>query len=261
MKKKGENKYLIISAISVLGFIGIWYLCTAVLQLMPAYLLPSPIKVFSTFIDKFTNPNPDNGTIILHLLSSLRVSLTGFLLGSIVGIPLGVLMAWYKNVDRLVRPIFNLIRPIPPIAWIPLMIIWLGIGLRAKSSVIFFAALIPCVINTYSGIKQTNQVHVWVGRVFGASNLEVLLKVAIPTALPQIFTGLKISLGSSWISLVAAEMLASTNGLGYMIQIGRTFARADIILVGMLTIGLVGAVMAWGISLLEKKFVKGGNKD
>jgi NitT/TauT family transport system permease protein/taurine transport system permease protein len=137
------------------------------------------------------------------------------------------------------------------------MILCLGIGTLAKASIIFVSAFIPCVLNSYTGIKQTSVVHLWVGQVFGASKFQLLRRIAIPTALPNIFTGLRVSLNNSWVTLVAAEMLASTRGLGYMIQIGMTVGRADIIIVGMLAIGLVGALMALILKQIEDKFVRG----
>ena len=169
-------------------------------------------------------------------------------------------MAWFRRVDMFVTPLFDLIRPVPTIAWIPLMILWFGIGLGAKAAIIFVSAFVPCVINAYAGIKQTKPVHLWVSQTFGASRREMLFTVAIPTALPLIFTGLRISLGTAWMTLCAAEMLASNRGLGYMIQLNRTLARADLIVVAMLTIGVIGTVFTVGLDTLEKKFVKGGRR-
>ena len=136
-------------------------------------------------------------------------------------------------------------------------ILALGIGFWAKVAVIFVGALIPCVINSYTGIKQTNQVHLWVGNTFGATRTQMLFRIAIPTALPVIFTGLKTALGIAWMTLVAAELLASTSGLGYMIQVARTIGRADIIVMGMLVIGVVGLILSGILDFLENKFVKG----
>lgn len=252
-----KKKYLFLSVASVLCFILFYYLATDVLELMPQVMLPGPTKIMSTLIDKFSNPNPDGGTLPQHIAASLQVALSGFALGVAIGVPLGIFMGWFGKIEKLIRPVFDLIRPIPPVAWIPLMIMWLGIGIMSKAVIIFFSAFIPCVINTYAGIKQTKPVHIWVAQTFGASRWLILKKVAIPTALPSIFTGIRLSLTLSWTSLVAAEMLASTKGLGFMIQMGRMMARPDIILVGMVVIGIVGAVLSWALSVLEKKFVKG----
>ena len=251
-------KYKIISAISLLSFVFIWELLTDILKVVPSYTMPSPYSVIKAFWDKLFDVNPDGATLLEHILTSLQVALTGYLCGALVGIPLGIGMAWYKKFDMFFKPIFDLVRPIPPLAWIPISILWFGIGLPAKAAIIFASAFIPCVINSEAGIRQTSSVHIWVAKTFGASNFEILRKVAIPTALPLIFTGLRISLGASWTTLVAAELLASTKGLGYMIQITRLLGRSDIIVVGMLTIGGIGALLAYILQLFERKYVKGG---
>lgn len=259
-RKKIDRKFTIISILSLAMFFLIWELATDVFHLMPDYSLPSPVKVFKSFIDKFTNRNPDNGTLQQHIFTSLKVALSGYSLGALIGIPLGICMAWFKKIDLFVTPLFDLIRPVPTIAWIPLMILWFGIGLGAKSAIIFVSAFVPCVINSYAGIKQTLPVHLWVARTFGASRTKMLFTVAIPTALPLIFTGLRISLGTAWTSLCAAEMLAANRGLGYMIQLNRQLGRPDLIIVGMLTIGGIGAFLAYLLGILEERLVKGGRK-
>lgn len=259
-KRKEKIKFGIVSVISLCLFFTIWYVCTAVLHLKPDYILPSPVQVVEAFIDKLTRTAPDGATIFGHIAASLQVALTGYLLGALVGVPLGVAMAWFRRVDMFVTPLFDLIRPVPTIAWIPLMILWFGIGLGAKAAIIFVSAFVPCVINAYAGIKQTKSVHLWVAQTFGASRKEMLFTVAIPTALPLIFTGLRISLGTAWMTLCAAEMLASNKGLGYMIQVNRSLARADLIVVAMLTIGLIGTIFTVGLNALERKFVKGGRR-
>ncbi len=253
-----KKKYTLISIVSLLVFLAVWELATEVFQLVPAYSLPSPAKVFKTFITKFYTKSPDGSTLIQHLAGSLQVAFIGYLLGAFIGIPLGVAMGWFPKVDKIVKPIFDFLKPIPPISIIPVMILLFGIGLQAKAAVIFFSAFIPCVVNSYSGIHQTRRIHLWVSSTFGASNLQQLWTVAIPSALPMIFTGFKVSLGAAWMSLVAAELLAATRGVGYMIQIARTIGRADLILVGMLTIGLVGLLFAKIFDWLEKKYVRGG---
>ncbi|MDR1179127.1 MAG: ABC transporter permease [Spirochaetales bacterium] len=257
MKKDFFSKYTVISIISVTLFFVIWYVLTAKMMIVPAYVMPDPLKVFGALLRKFTVKTPDGATLGSHIAASLQVALMGFGFGTGLGVPLGILMAWYKTVDRIARPIFDFLRPIPPIAWIPVMILWLGIGTEARAAVIFMSAFIPNVINSYTGIQQTSQVHIWVGRTFGASDFELLTRVAIPSALPNIFTGMRLSLGTSWVSLVSAEMLASTRGLGYMIQIGRQFSRTDLVLAGMIAIGILGGLLAVILEKVENRIVKG----
>ncbi len=259
-KRKEKIKFGIVSVFSLCVFFTIWYVCTAVLHLKPDYILPSPVQVVEALIGNLTNTAPDGATLFGHIAASLKVALSGYLLGALVGVPLGIAMAWFRRVDMFVTPLFDLIRPVPTIAWIPLMILWFGIGLGAKSAIIFVSAFVPCVINSYSAIKQTKSVHLWVAQTFGASRKEMLFTVAIPTALPLIFTGLRISLGTAWMTLCAAEMLASNKGLGYMVQINRSLARADLIVVAMLTIGLIGTLFTVGLNALERRFVRGGRR-
>ncbi|PRR71993.1 Putative aliphatic sulfonates transport permease protein SsuC [Moorella humiferrea] len=181
------------------------------------------------------------------------MALTGYISAVVIGVPLGLLMGWYKKVDDIVKPIFEVIRPIPPIAWIPLAILWFGIGLPAKAFIIWLSAFVPSVINSYAGIKLTEPVLINVARTFGATNWETFLRIGVPSALPMVFTGLRLSLSSAWMTLVAAELLAATEGLGYMIQMGRTLSRPDVIIVGMLTIGFTGAIMAYVLERFEVK--------
>lgn len=260
VKKLMSNlKYLLISAGSILFVIFIWYLCINVFHLKSELVFPGPIKVFHTFLDKLHTKAPDGGTLLQHLWASIKVALFGYALGALVGVPVGIAMAWNKWVDRLVRPLFDMVRPIPGLAWIPMFILLFGIGITSKALVIFLGALIACVVNSYTGISQTQEVHLWVGEVFGATNSQKLFKIAIPTALPMIFTGLRVALGTSWTALVAAELLASTKGLGYMIQQARAISRPDIIIVGMLAIGAVGAVFDAILHWIEIQVAKGMN--
>ena len=209
-------------------------------------MLPSPFRVVKAFIEKFYNPKPEGATMLVHIASSLKTVLSGYLLGVVIGIPLGICMAWFKPVDRFLRPLFDLIKPIPGIAWIPVMITLFGIGLLGKAMIVFMTAFIACMVNAYSGIKQTRDVHLWVAQTFGASNLQQLFTVAIPTALPMIMTGLRVALGAAW-------------SIGFMIQQCRGLARPDIIIAGMIAIGLIGTLLTWLLGLLEKLVLKGGN--
>lgn len=259
IKPGTRHKYFLISCLSVILLLLVWYLCTDVLGLVSGSAFPKLTKTVSTFIKKLTVAAPDGATLFVHFANSIKVALLGYGMGVIVGVPLGILMAWYRKFDLFARPLFDLIRPIPGIAWIPLFILMFGIGVLPKALVIFLGVLIPSMVNTYTGIKQTSDVHLWVGDVFGASNTQKLFKIAIPTATPMIFTGLRVAMGSAWSALVAAELLASSSGLGYLIQIGRSISRADLVLVGMICIGVTGALLDEALHLLEIRVAKGMN--
>jgi len=262
MKKSNRNsssnkKYFYISLLSVFTVIFAWWLITDFFKLTSPDIFPGPLRIAKTFVVKMYDPNPDGGTLIEHMFASLKLALLGYVMGIVIGIPLGILMAWYKTVDRFVKPIFDMLRPIPGIAWIPILIITFGIGIFPKAIVIFLTAFIAVTVNSYSGIKQTRDVHIWVARTFGATKHEMLLLIAIPSALPYIMTGLRVALGASWSALVAAELLASNKGLGFMIQQCRGLYRPDVIIVGMISVGIIGGFLTKFVSLLENKMLKG----
>lgn len=219
--------------------------------------MASPITVVKTFFTKLSDPNPDGGTLLQHTIASMRIAMVGYIMAVIIGIPLGIIMAWNKYIDLFVRPIFDLIRTIPGIAWISMLILIFGVGNTARYIVVFLAAIVPCILNSFSGVKQTRDVHMWVGQTFGATRMQLLFHIAIPTALPMIMTGIKVALGASWMTIVAAELLASSRGLGFMIQQARGIYRPDIIMVGMIVIGLLGGIMSRLLERLSKFVVKG----
>lgn len=254
-QKKENIKYILLSAAGILSVLVIWQLAV-MLGWVEARMLPAPTTILDTLIDKLGNKAPDGNVLSVNILASLQVALSGFLTAIIIGVPLGLLMGWWTYADRFIRPIFELIRPIPPIAWIPLVVVWMGVGLQAKALIIFFTAFVPCVINSYTGIKLTSQTLIDVSKTFGAPNWQIFIKVGVPSSLPMVFAGIRVALGNSWSTLVAAEMLAASAGLGYMIQIGRTVARPDIVIVGMVVIGAVGAVLSMFLSRAEKYFLR-----
>jgi ABC-type nitrate/sulfonate/bicarbonate transport system permease component len=259
--RRGKNrftKYTVISIASIAVGILFWWLATDQFHLFRSNVLPSPVKVAITFVQKWYQKKPDGATLLQHLGASLQVAMGGYLIGVVIGIPLGIFMAWNDTVDMLVRPVFDLIRTIPGIAWTSVMVTLVGIGFLSKALVIFISAMVAMIINSYSGIKQTKTVHLWVGQTFGASNWDLLTKVAIPSALPMIFNGLDVALGSAWTTLVAAELLASTRGLGFMIQQARGIFRLDIVIVGMIVIAITGSILSSLIEFLGQKLVKGG---
>jgi len=253
-RRKEKINLIILSALGIGIFLTLWQM-SVVLGWVPRKFLAPPTDVFRTCITKFYDTRPDGSTLPVHFIWSFYIALIGFSSAVIIGTPLGLLMGYYKVFDKLVRPIFELIRPIPPIAWIPLSVLWLGIGTTAKSYIIFLAAFVPCVINAYTGVKLTNPVLINVAKTCGASKWKIFSKICVPSALPLVFTGIRIALGNAWSTLVAAELLAATAGLGYMIQQGRSLVRPDIIIVGMFTIGLTGAMMAFFVKSIENKVI------
>lgn len=225
------------------------------MQWVDSKYLAGPAEVFQTFLRKFYDVTPDGKTLPVHFIASLQVVIAGFLSAVIIGVPLGLLTGYFHIADDIITPVFELIRPIPPLAWTPLSIIWLGLGYPAKAFLIFLAAFVPCVINANTGVRLTSPVRINVAKTFGASKWEIFTTVCLPSALPMTFAGIKIAIGNSWTTVVAAELMASAAGLGYMIQQGRTYSRSDIIIVGMLTIGFSGMVFTWIVGKFENLLV------
>lgn len=255
-KIKKENRNLkLMSLLSILVVLLIWELSVRLGWITTRFFC-SPSEIFMQFVSKLQNKAPDGATLLSHILSSMKISLLGFLMAVIIGTPLGLLMGWYKPVDKFVRPVFNLVRPIPAVGWIPLMIVLLGIGLTPKVFIVSLSAFVAIVLNSYAGIKLTNQAMINVSKTCGASNFTIFRRVGIPSAMPMVFTGWKVGLGLSWSTLVAAEMLASNNGLGYMILAGRQFMRVDLIMVGMITIGVIGLILFTLLSKVENFVLK-----
>ena len=251
-KRREQYQLAMLSVIGILVFL--FALQAAVMAgLLPSRYVPMPTEVVKLFFVKWVDPNPDGAVLGINILASLQVALSGFALALVIGIPLGLLMGWFKGFDCFMRPIFEILRPIPPVSWIPITIIWLGLGLRAKAFIVFFSAFVPCVINSYTGIRQTSQTLINVGKICGASNFTIFLKIGIPSAMTMTFAGVRVALGNAWATLVAAEMLAANVGLGYMIQQGRSFARPDIIILGIVVIGVLGVIFTWLLGLVEGK--------
>ena len=253
--KGNKRKMLFLSILSVSIVLLLWHLVVT-LNLVNTRFLESPITVIKAVILKITSKTRDGGLLHQHILESAKVVWLGFLTGAVIGVPLGLFMGWYKMCNRLIRPLFEVVRPIPALAWIPIVLLFLGIGTEARSAIIFFGSFVAIVLNTYTGISLTNPVLINVAKTCGASNFTIFLKIGIPSAMPMIFAGFRTAMGAAWATVVAAEMLAASKGLGYMIQISRMFTEVDLIIGGILVIGVMGLLSSWLIGLVEAVVLK-----
>jgi ABC-type nitrate/sulfonate/bicarbonate transport system permease component len=181
-----------------------------------------------------------------HLRDSLAREFLAFL-WALWAVPLGIAMGWWKAVEQQVDPLIEILRPIPPLAWIPLSILWFGLGDTQIVYIIFLAAFFPVVLNSMAGARDVDTYLVRAGLSLGARGGELFRTVVLPAALPQIFTGIRIGLGIGWMALVAGELVAAPSGLGYMINNARTLFRSDYILLGMVLIGVLGLVLDYGM--------------
>jgi len=246
----------VLPIVSIFSFFAVWQMLIS-FEIVPRTMLASPSQVGALFIEKLTEPNPDGAVLWVHAWTSIQEAFSGYLLALIIGIPLGLLMGWFSVVEGLVRPIFEMIRPIPPIAWIPLTIFWFGIGISGKVFIIWLGGIVPCVINSFVGVRMTNPTLIQMARTYGATNWQIFTKICIPSALPMVFGALQIALAYCWTTLVAAELLAADTGLGYLITMGRRLAMPDMVVLGMIMVGLTGAVIGVTIDWVEKRLLAG----
>lgn len=213
-------------------------------------ILPPPSQVALAFWDLIRS-----GAMVRHVgISVLRV-LEGFGIAAILGLGLGIAIGLSRTLERLTDLIIQLVKPIPPIAWIPLAILWFGIGEESKVYIIFLGAFFPIVISTIDGIRQTDQKFVEVARILEVPRFKFIRKVVIPGAYPAIMTGIRVGLMVAWMCVVAAELIAASSGIGYLIMDARQLSQSDVVLVGMITIGVIGKLMDSIIKRLEKRLI------
>ena len=236
---------ILLPLLTALALLGVWALAV---RLTGTKIFPSPGDVA-----RGLNELMHRGLLAGYVRDSLmRVSI-GYGIAVIAGIPLGLLIGWFAGFGRIVNPIIQMLRPISPIAWMPLAVIWFGVGEPAPIFLIVLGALFPLVVATANGVRNVPLIYLRAGTNFGLTNASVLRRVVFPAILPSILTGLRISLGIAWLVLVAAEMIAVDSGLGYLIIDARNAGkRYDLVVAGMILIGLIGLGLDTAIRRLEK---------
>ncbi|MTI59857.1 MAG: ABC transporter permease subunit [Firmicutes bacterium] len=237
-----RTKNIILPIISILLFLLIWHMGVIFTPLK--VVMPSPINVIKEFLDSFIHPIGRH-TMITHIYYSLLRVVPAYIVGSIFGMVLGILMGWYPKVNAIFRPLYEFIRPIPPIAWIPISIIWFGIiGEGSKWYLIFLAAFVPITLNALAGAKSVDPTLIKCGKMLGASDKQVFFTVVLPSSVPYIFAGLQVGLAGAWATVVAAEMIRSSEGVGWIIISSMDTNDVTQSLVGIIGIGIVGFVLA-----------------
>lgn len=218
------------------------------LKLLNEYILPAPVDIFRAFIRL-----AKSGELFIDLLNSVKRVLLGFLVASFLGVGLGIISGYFRKVSDALTPILEFLRPIPPIAWIPIAILWFGLGDKSAYFIVFVGAFFPIYINSYWGIRESRITHLNVARNFGASRFIILTDVLLPDSLPRILHGLRIGLGLGWTSVIAAELVGAQSGLGYMIQLNRIMLKTENIIAGMISIGIAGFIMNYLMLFLERR--------
>jgi NitT/TauT family transport system permease protein len=219
------------------GLVLVWYLIPMSGLVSPA-LVPTPLHVLLTFWTLITRDN-----LGLDILMSTERVLAGVALGTIAAVPAGFVLGWYPQIRRFIDPLINFFRALPPIALIPLVIVYFGIGELAKIVILFYASFFSAVIVMYEGIAQISPIFVRVAKTLGASDGEIFRKVVVPLAVPHMLTAMRVALGVAWATLVASELIAARKGLGAVIQNASSFFQLDIIYVGIICIGFIALAM------------------
>ncbi len=249
MKIKKYNTY-IYGALTFFVLLLLWQI--AVFFSTSQIDFPTPLDVFKRFFYMLFN-EVGKYSIWGHIAWSLGRVLIGFLLAFVIGTSLGLLMGWFKVARAIFKPIFDLLRPIAPLAWIPLSILWFGIGESYKYFLIFIAAFVPFTINSYAGVLSCDKVLIGAAKMLGASNSQLFYKVVIPSAVPSIFSGAQVALSNAWMTMLAAEMVRSSEGIGWLIIQGQAVNDMTQMIAGMLAIGIVGLLLATGMRRLERR--------
>jgi len=229
--------------------IGIWY-AIAYSGLINPSLVPTPHHVAWRFWELLTTAR-----LPLDILMSTERVVVGVALGIAAAVPVGFVLGWYRNVRMFIDPLMNFFRALPPIALIPLVIVYFGIGEIAKIVVLFYASFFAGVIVMYEGIAQISPIYVRVSKTLGASDAEIFRKVIVPLTVPHLLTALRVALGVAWATLVASELIAAQQGLGALIQNASSFFQLDIIYVGIICIGLIALAMDLALRAVARRLV------
>ena len=229
----------------------VWHLFTATLGMVSPQTLPSPAGVLRQAI-RLTTTNY-NGTLLgQNIWASLQVVLAGWMIGIVVGVPLGVAMGWSEKIRAYANPVVEVLRPIPPPAWIPFAVLWFGIDPSGRIFVIAMASVMPCIINSYGAVRGCDLILVDAARCLGADQRTIITRVEIPTVAPDILAGVRIAIGNAWMTVVAAELVASSAGLGFMLIQAQYAIQPDVVLTSMALIGLIGACLSMLLGAVER---------
>ncbi|CAM5794824.1 ABC transporter permease [Rhizobacter fulvus] len=217
--------------------------------LVPPALVPAPHEVAAKFVELMRD------RLAIDIFMSTRRVVIGVALGVALAVPVGFCLGWYKGLRSFVDPVINFFRALPPIALIPLVIVYFGIGEVAKTVILFYASFFAGVIVMYEGIAQISPIFIRVARTLGASDAEIFAKVIIPLTVPHILTAIRVALGVAWATLVASELIAAQQGLGALIQNASSFFQLDIIYVGIICIGFIALTMDLLLRVASRRLV------
>ena len=243
----GSSSYWLTAAVLVASVL-IWQ-AVSMAGVFPSFALPSPVAVWQSLVEILRNGYGGQTLGSDILISCVRIVI-GFVGAVVIGVPIGLAMSRNKFVFDIIDPFLQFVRPVPPLAYIPLLVVWFGIGELPKAILILVGTIPVIIIGTMSGVKSTPALRISVARTLGASNAQIFRKVVLPSALPEIFTAMRVGIGVAWTCLVAAELIAASSGLGWLVQFAGQALQVSIVIVGIVIIGLIG----YGMELVIRKF-------
>jgi ABC-type nitrate/sulfonate/bicarbonate transport system, permease component len=246
------SRQITLSAGTLLVLLAIWW-AVAEQQWVSPLFLPPPGQVLTKLVSIAGPQGFMDATLWQHLTASLGRILVALLAAVIIGIPVGIAMGLSPTVRGILDPLIELYRPVPPLAYLPLMVIWFGIGETSKILLIYLAIFAPVAMSALAGVKSAQQVRIRAAQSLGARRAQVLWFVILPGALPEILTGLRIGLGVGWSTLVAAELIAATRGLGFMVQSAGEFLATDVVLAGIAVIAVIAFSLELGLRALQRR--------
>jgi ABC-type nitrate/sulfonate/bicarbonate transport system permease component len=244
-------RWLALSIAGAVAFFGVWWLVAAS-GWVPAQFLPTPLAVVEQFVALTRSPFVGY-TLQQHLASSFGRFALGFGLAAAIGVPLGLLMGWFRWLDAIVTPLFDALRFVAPIAWVPFAALWFGTGIGGPVLIIFSGAFPPCVINAYRGARYVEPRLIEAAQTLGTTHTRMILEVLLPASVPSIVAGLRISAGLGWQSLVGAELIVASSGIGYLLVRGQANISTSIVMSGMIAIGIVGFAIDALLRLFERR--------
>jgi len=254
-----RSEVALLGCAGLLAFFGLWALAS-LSSLTSRQFLPPPWAVAAKFVE-LTHEPFSGYTLQQHLLSSFARFGMGFALAALIGVPLGLLLGWFRWLDAIVSPLFDALRFVAPIAWVPFAALWFGTGIGGPVLIIFTGAFPPCVINAHRGARYVDRRLVEAAQTLGARNWRIICEVLLPASVPSIVAGLRVSAGLGWQSLVGAELIVASSGIGYVLVKGQASISTSIVMAGMIAIGLVGFAIDVLLRRLEARLQRGRTRD
>lgn len=244
--KRNENWLL--GTISMLLFLAFWEMVVALHWVNPLFT-SSPSRIVNTAYEMFAD-----GSIIEHIEVSAHEFAVGYGLAIVIGVPLGILMGWYGRVNAVLEPFVSALYATPRIALLPLILIWLGIGIASKIAIVFLGAVFPILVNTVTGVRTVEADFIKVAHSYGCNDRQLFLTVVLPSSVPLLLAGLRLGLGHALVGIVVGEMYGATKGLGYLIAIAGARFQTDQVMVGIILIAGAGVALTELLRLIERRF-------